>query len=107
MGFFFLGQEGEREAGPVTEGESQGGVGEEEGAVDPVSERGRQEEKGKVATRDCNMSAVMFLRHTAVILEKRSSSHPCGLGLETPNLSAASSTWQHAAVQGFTMLQQL
>ena len=49
----------------------------------------KQEKKGKVATQDCSMSAVMFLRHTAVILTRRSSSHPCGVGLESPNLSAA------------------
>ena len=49
----------------------------------------RQEKKDKVATRDCNMAAVVFLSHTAVILTKRSSSHPCGVRLESPNLSAA------------------
>ena len=49
----------------------------------------RQEKKDKVATQVCNMSADVFLRHTAVILRKRSSSHPCGVGLESPNLSAA------------------
>ena len=35
------------------------------------------------------MAAVVFLSHTAVILMRRSSSHPCGVGLESPNLSAA------------------
>ena len=35
------------------------------------------------------MAAVEFLSHTAVILTRRSSSHPCGVGLESPNLSAA------------------
>ena len=51
--------------------------------------RGGRGKKDKVVTRDCNMSADMFLRHTAVILTRRSSSHPCGVGLESPNLSAA------------------
>ena len=78
------------------------------GAVDPVSEKRGQEEKGEVATQVCSMSADVFLRNTAVNLMKRSSSHPpCGLGPESPNLSAAPSTWQHAATQDFTMLQSL
>ena len=59
------------------------------GAVDPVSEKRRQEEKGEVATQDCNTAAVVFLSQTAVILTKRSSSHPRGVRLESPNLSAA------------------
>ena len=49
----------------------------------------KQEKKDKVATQDCNMSADMFLRHTAVILKRRSSSRPCGMRLESPNLSEA------------------
>ena len=49
----------------------------------------KQEKKGKVATQDCNMASAVFLSHTAVILTKRSSSHPCGVRLESPNLSAA------------------
>ena len=60
-----------------------------EGTVDPVSEKRRQEEKGKAATQDCNMAAVVFLSHTAVILTKRSSSRPCGVRLESPNLPTA------------------
>ena len=61
----------------------------EEGAVDPVSEQRRQEEKGEAATKDRNMAVVVFLSQTAVILTKRSSSHPRGVRLESPNLSAA------------------
>ena len=49
----------------------------------------RQEKKYKAATEDCNMAAVVFLSHTAVILAKRSSSHPRGVRLESPNLFAA------------------
>ena len=55
----------------------------------PVSDERRQEKKGKAATQVCNMAAVVYLSHTAVILARRSSSHPCGVGLESPNLSAA------------------
>ena len=58
-------------------------------AVVPVSEQRRQEEKGEAATRDRNMAVVVFLSQTAVILTKRSSSHPRGVRLESPNLSAA------------------
>ena len=60
-----------------------------EGAVDPVSEQRRQEEKGEAVTEDRNMAVVVFLSQTAVILTKRSSSHPRGVRLESPNLSAA------------------
>ena len=49
----------------------------------------RQEKKYKAATEDCNMAAVVFLSHTAVILAKRSSSHPRGVRLESPNPFAA------------------
>ena len=63
-------------------------AGEEE-VVDPVSEQRRQEEKGEAATKDRNMAVVVFLSQTAVILTKRSSSHPRGVRLESPNLSAA------------------
>ena len=49
----------------------------------------RQEKKDKAATEDCNMAAVVFLSHTAVILTRRSSSHPCGVRMESPNLFAA------------------
>ena len=70
-------------------GESREKASAGEGAVPLVSEERRQGKKDKAATRDCNMSAVMFLRHTAVILTRRSSSLPCGVGLESPNLSAA------------------
>ena len=35
------------------------------------------------------MAVVVFLSQTAVILTKRSSSHPRGVRLESPNLSAA------------------
>ena len=84
-----LGREGEGEAGLVSEGEGLERADAGEGDVCPVSKERRQEKKDKVATQDCNMSADMFLRHTAVILTKRSSSHPCGVGLESPNLSAA------------------
>ena len=77
-------EEGEsRERAEAVEGDD------EEGAVDPVSEKRRQEEKGKVATQDCNMAVVVFLSQTAVILTKRSSSHSRGVRLESPNLSAA------------------
>ena len=62
---------------------------EEEGAVGPVFEKRRQEEKGTAATECCNMVVVVFLNQTAVILTKRSSSHPRGVRLESPNLSAA------------------
>ena len=65
-------------------------------------------EKGKAATQDCNVSASMFLRHTAVYWTKWSSSRPpCGLGLESPNLFVASSTWRHEAVSGFIPLLRL
>ena len=70
-------------------GESREKASAGEGAVPPVSEERRQGKKDKAATRDCNMSAVVFLSYTAVILTKRSSSHPCGVRLESPNLSAA------------------
>ena len=56
-------------------------------AVTP--EEGRQGKKDKAATQDCNMASAVFLSQTAVILTKRSSSHPCGVRLESPNLSAA------------------
>ena len=49
----------------------------------------RREKKGKAATKDRNMAAVVFLSHTAVILTMRSSSHPCGVRMESPNLFAA------------------
>ena len=55
----------------------------------PVSEERRQGKKGNTATEDCNMAAVGFLSQTAVPLTKRSSSHPRGVRLESPNLSAA------------------
>ena len=77
-------EEGEGAADLFLKGEAGG-----EGTVGPVSEKRRQEEKGKAATQDCNMAAVVFLSQTAVILTKRSSSHPCGVRLESPNLSAA------------------
>ena len=57
--------------------------------MDPVSEQRRQEEKGEAVTEDRNMAVVVFLSQTAVILTKRSSSHPRGVRLESPNLSAA------------------
>ena len=62
---------------------------EEEGAVGPVFEKRRQEKKGTAATQCCNMVVVGFLNQTAVILTKRSSSHPRGVRLESLNLSAA------------------
>ena len=44
----------------------------------------------------------LFLSHAAVYWARRSSLRlPCGLGLELPNLSMASSTWWHGAVIGF------
>ena len=49
----------------------------------------RRGKKGKAATKDRNMAAVVFLSHTAVILTMRSSSHPCGVRMESPNLFAA------------------
>ena len=61
----------------------------EEGAVDPVFEKRRQEEKGTAATECCNMVVFVYNNQTAVILTKRSSSYPCGLGLESLNLLAA------------------
>ena len=65
-------------------------------------------EKGKAATQDCNVSASMFLRHTAVYWARWSSLRlPCGLGLELPNLFMASSTWRHEAVSGFIPLSRL
>ena len=84
-----LGCAGEEEVGSESGGETQERAGAGEGVVGPVSKERRQEKKDKVATQVCNMSADMFLRHTAVILKKRSSSHPCGMRLESPNLSAA------------------
>ena len=59
------------------------------GVLLSVSKERRQEKKGKATTEVCNMAAVVYLSHTAVILARRSSSHPCGTGLESPNLSAA------------------
>ena len=54
------------------------------------------------------MSAGVFLRHTTVYWTKWSSSRPpCGLGLESPNLFVASSTWRHEATSGFIPLLQL
>ena len=96
--------------GSVSEGESwqvvlffgREGKG-EAGAAGPVPEERRQVKKGKMVTRVCSMSADVFLSHTAVCLMKRSSSRlPCGLELESPNLSVASSTWLHAAAPDFT-----
>ena len=55
----------------------------------PVSDERRQGKKGNTATEYCNMAAVGFLSQTAVPLTKRSSSHPRGVRLESPNLSAA------------------
>ena len=49
-------EEGEGAADLLLQGEAGG-----EGTVGPVSEKRRQEEKGKAATRDCNMAAVVFL----------------------------------------------
>ena len=49
----------------------------------------RQGKKGKAATEDCNMAAVVFLSHTAVILTRRSSSLPRGVRMESPDLFAA------------------
>ena len=54
-----------------------------------VSEERRQGKKGNTATEYCNMAAVGFLSQTAVPLTKRSSSHPRGVRLVSPNLSAA------------------
>ena len=85
---------GENESGSVSRDpwyleESQERIDTGEGARGPVSKGRRQEEKGEVATQVCSMSADVFLRHTAVLQRKTSSSHPCGVGLESPNLSAA------------------
>ena len=60
-----------------------------EGVVVLFPKEKRQEKKDKAATQDCNMAAVVFLSHTAVILAKRSSSHPRGVRLESPNPFAA------------------
>ena len=65
------------------------GAGAGEGVVVLFSKKRRQEKRYKAATQVCNMAAVVYLSHTAVILARRSSSHPCGVGLESPNLSAA------------------
>ena len=46
-------------------------------------------EKGTATTQACNVAAVVYFSQTAVILARRSSSHPRGVGLESPNLSAA------------------
>ena len=70
-------------------------------------ERGDRRRRVKWSRKSAVMSADVFCRSTAASLEKRSSSPPCGLGLESPNLSAAPSTWQPAAVQDFIMLQLL
>ena len=70
-------------------------------------ERGDRRRRVKRSRKSAEMSADVFCRNTAASLEKRSSSPPCGLGLESPNLSAAPSTWQHAAEQGFTILRLL
>ena len=56
----------------------------------PVSKEKRgQAKKGTATTQACNMAAVVYFSQTAVILARRSSSHPRGVGLESPNLSAA------------------
>ena len=59
-----------------------------ERGASPVSEERRQGKKGNTATEYCNMAAVGFLSQTAVPLTKRSSSHPRGVRLVSPNLSA-------------------
>ena len=70
-------------------------------------ERGDRRRRVKWSRKSAVMSADVFLRSTAASLVKRSSSQPCGLGLVSLNLSAAPSTWQHAAAQGFIMLPSL
>ena len=55
----------------------------------PVSEQRGQEEKGEAVTKDRNMAVVDFLSQTAVILTKRSSLHPRGVRMESPNFPAA------------------
>ena len=79
----------EEEVGSESGGGTQERAGAGEGVVVLFPKKRRQEKKDKAATRDCNMAAVVFLSQTAVILTKRSSSHPCGVRLESPNLSAA------------------
>ena len=49
----------------------------------------RQGKKGNAATEYCNMAAVEFLSQTAVSLTKRSSLHPCGVRVKSPDLAAA------------------
>ena len=83
-----------KERAEAGEGDEEAG---EEGAVDPVFEKRRQEEKGTAATQCCNMVVVVFLNQTAVILTKRSSSHPRGV-------RQLSSTWLLVADQGFIPL---
>ena len=68
----------------------------------PVSEERRQGKKGNTATEYCNMAAVGFLSQTAVPLTKRSSSHPRGVRLVSPNLSAA---LLYLATSGWPRLQ--
>ena len=41
--------------------------GKGEGAVTPVSGERKRGKKGEATTYDCNMVAVVYLRHTAVI----------------------------------------
>ena len=64
-------------------------AGAEEGVAGPGSKGEEAEKKGEATTQDCIMAAAVYLSHTAVILTKRSSSRPCGVRLESPNLSAA------------------
>ena len=52
-------------------------------------ERGDRRRRIKWSRKSAVMSADVFLRSTAASLVKRSSSQPCGLGLESLNLSAA------------------
>ena len=62
---------------------------EEEGAVGPVFEKRGQEEESTATTQCCDMVVFVFPNHTAVILTRRSSSHPRGVRMESPDLFAA------------------
>ena len=81
----------EKEAGSAAGEESQKGAEKESPAL--FLERGDRRKRVKRPRKSAAMSVDVFCRIAAVWLEERSSSPPCGLGLVSPNLSAASSTW--------------
>ena len=80
-----------KEAGLATGEESQEEAEKESLAL--FLERGDRRKRVKRPRKSAAMSVDVFYRIAAVWLEERSSSPPCGLGLVSPNLFVASSTW--------------